>query len=78
MAPRIGTFLFVLGFCLILFFILTDLASKPNFAYFFFGAIALIGGALLWWRAPSGAPPPNSGRFRLLKNISKRAKPKKK
>jgi len=79
MAARIGTFLFVVGLLLIVLFILTDLASQPNFAYFFLGALAIIGGAVLWWRAPAGGPPPpESGRFRLVKNISKRAKVKKK
>jgi hypothetical protein len=78
MGQRIGTFLFFLGFCLIVLFVLTDMATKPNFIYFFLGAIAIVGGGLLWWRAPSGPPPPNTGRFRLIKNISNRAKPKKK
>jgi drug/metabolite transporter (DMT)-like permease len=79
MAPRIGTFLFFFGVCLIVLFILTDLASQPNFAYFLLGAVAIITGGVLWWRTPSGeAPPPPPGRFRMLKNLSNRAKPKKK
>jgi hypothetical protein len=79
MAPRIGTFLFAVGICLIVFFVLTDLAGQPNFAYFIFGAAGLIGGGVLWWRAPSGGPPPPpTGRFRLVKKITSRPKPKKK
>jgi hypothetical protein len=78
MGPRIGTFLFIVGFCMVAMFILSDLASQPNFIYFFLGAVAVIGGALLWWRTPSGAPPPPPGRFRLLKSLKNRGKPKKK
>jgi hypothetical protein len=80
MSARIGSFLFLLGFILVIFFVLTDLANQPNFLYFILGAFAVIAGAFLWWRIPGGAPPPPSGRFRLLKNLSTRGKqpPKKK
>lgn len=74
MSARIGTFLFLFGFLLIVFFVLTDLANQPNFVYFILGALAIIGGAILWWRVPGGAPPPPSGRFRILKNLASRGK----
>jgi hypothetical protein len=74
MTARFGTFLLAFGLLLIVFFVLTDVADQPNFAYFVFGALAVIGGVLLWWRVPGGASPPTSGRFRLLKNLSNRKK----
>jgi len=74
--PRIGTFLFIVGFALIVLFILSDVGNTPQFGYFFLGVLGVLGGVALWWRAPSGPPPPSSGRFRLLRSMGKRA-PKK-
>jgi hypothetical protein len=76
--PRIGTFFMVVGFALIVLFVLTDIANSPQFGYFFLGALGVVGGVLLLWRTPGAPPPPPSGRFRLLKNISNRNKAKKK
>jgi hypothetical protein len=76
--PRVGTFFMLVGFALIVLFVLTDIADAPQFGYFFLGALGVTAGVLFLWRAPGTPPPPPSGRFRVLKNISNRNKAKKK
>ena len=75
---RFGTFLLVIGLALIGIFILTDFGDKPQFGFFFLGVLGILGGVVLWWRAPNAPPPPSSGRFRLVKSLSNRNKAKKK
>jgi hypothetical protein len=73
---RFGTFFLVIGLALIGLFILTDMGDKPQFGFFFLGVLSIVGGVVLWWRVPSSAPPPSSGRFRLIKSLSNRSKAK--
>lgn len=71
LGQRIGTFLFIVGLFLIALFILTDLGNKPQFGYFALGVLGVLGGVALWWRAPSGPPPPPSGRFGIIRKFNK-------
>jgi hypothetical protein len=74
---RFGTFFLVIGFACIGLFILTDLGDKPQFGFFLLGVLAILGGVVLWWRAPN-PPPASSGRFRLVKGLANRTKARKK
>ena len=76
MGPRVGTFFFIVGLGLIALFILSDMSDRPQFIYFLLGLVGILVGVAFWWKAPSGPPPPPSGRFRLLKTMGSRA-PKK-
>jgi hypothetical protein len=72
LGQRIGTFLFFVGLLLIVLFVLTDMSGKAQFGYFALGVLGILGGVMLWWRAPSAPPPPPSGRFGLINNLKKR------
>jgi hypothetical protein len=78
MSDRIGIFFFLIGVCLMAFFILTIVAGEPVFGYFFFGALAIIAGGVKWWRAPTSPRNPDTEHFRMVKNLSNRGKSKKK
>ncbi len=60
---RMGTFFLVIGIGLFILFIASDLSQMTDFDYLFWAILAISLGLLLRGRR---APPPPSGRFRLL------------
>lgn len=68
---RIGTFLFMVGLLLIGLYVISDAAKTPVCNYLLFGVVLAGIGIALWVRNP-GAPPPPSGRFRLLRARQKK------
>lgn len=73
---RVGTFFTVMGAGVFLLFVVSDMADKVEFDYFF-GALILL--ALGYYMRRKKTPPSPSGRFAWLKGaMSKRkeAKPK--
>ena len=77
---RFGTFFLVIGLAMVGLFILSDASNQPQFGLFFLGVVGVLGGVVLWWRAPtrSALPPKPSGRFRLVRSLVNRSKPRKK
>lgn len=60
---RIGTFFLVIGVGLLILFIASDMSNMTDFDYLFWAILAISLGLLMRSRK---APPPPSGRFRLL------------
>lgn len=77
MTHRIGSFLMFLGVLLIALFILSDIADAPSCNLLVLGAVALVGGVLLWFRDPP-QPEQRSDRFRLLRYSGKKKPDEKK
>ena len=73
---RVGTFLLLVGFLLVVIFVLSDLSHSVDFRYLFFGGLCLAGGFFLRWSHPKPPPEPSS-RFRILREKKeKKGKPK--
>jgi hypothetical protein len=70
LAPRIGTFLLVLGVFFFILFLVSDFAKQPDFDWLFLGVLLAAVGFIFRRRA---APPPSAGRFSgLNKYLAKR------
>lgn len=64
---RMGCFLMLVGGALILLYLLSDQASKPQLNLLFLGALIFLVGIPLWRK---GQPPPrDTGRFRTLRKM---------
>jgi hypothetical protein len=63
---RMGTFFIVIGGGMFLLFVLSDIADKVDFDYFF---IALVLFAVGYYFRRTKAPPPPSGRFAWFKGF---------
>ncbi len=63
---RIGTFFIVIGIGILILFIASDFANKPDFDYFFLSMLVIGLGWLLRRRKP---PPPSSGRFSTFRRM---------
>ena len=63
---RMGTFFVVMGGGVFLIFVMSDMANKVDFDYFF---IALILFAIGYYLRRTKAPPPPSGRFSWFKGF---------
>lgn len=61
---RVGTFFVVMGMGIFLLFVLSDIANKVDFDYFFLAMILL---AIGYYMRRTKAPPPPSGRFSWFK-----------
>jgi len=72
---RLGSFFLIIGAALVGLFILSDMGDKPLFGYFFFGLVSVVLGLYLRWRSPNPPPPP-SGRFGMVKQMSQKGAPK--
>lgn len=66
---RMGTFFVVMGMGVFLLFVMSDMADKVDFDYFF-GAMILL--AIGYYLRRSKAPPPPSGRFSGFRNYWKK------
>ena len=69
-AYRVGTFFLLVGLGLLVFFMLSEAAEKPQFNYFCGSMILLIIGFM--FRAQYRRAVASSGRFSLLKRIFSR------
>jgi len=74
LVPRIGTFLVLLGVFSLIFFVTSDMASKPEFDWLFVGMVLMAIGFFLRRRA---APPPPAGRFAGIRKMRENAKKRK-
>lgn len=63
---RMGTFFVVMGAGLFLLFVMSDMADKVDFDYFFLGMVLM---AIGFYFRRKKAPPPSSGRFTGFKNF---------
>jgi hypothetical protein len=73
---RVGTFLLLVGFLLVVIFVLSDISHSVDFGYLFYGGLCLAGGFFLRWSHPK-PPPEHNPRFRILREMKeKKAKPK--
>lgn len=70
---RTGNFLIFLGIFLIGLFLLSDIASTPNFRLLVFGGISFLAGVISKWTSPKEERPQNT-RFRLIRNMRDRPK----
>lgn len=68
---RVGTFFVVMGGGALVLFVISDLADKVNFDYFFLGAL-LIG--IGWMFRRKRTPPPPTGRFSGIRGIFSRGR----
>ncbi len=73
-APRVGTFLLLLGLFSLIFFLASDFANQPDFDWLFVGMLLMAIGYGLRRRA---APPPPAGRFSLIRKLRENAKNRK-
>ena len=72
---RLGSFFLIIGVALVGLFIISDVGEEPHYGYFFFGLVILVLGLYLRWRSPN-PPPPDSGRFGMVKQIRQKGLPK--
>jgi len=73
LAPRIGSFLILVGIGVMLVFLGSYMAKVPHYNYLYAGLIILTLGILLRHRTRSHQP---SGRFRVVRGIYERRKEK--
>ncbi len=72
---RVGTFFLLVGFGLVVLFILSDAAKQTSFSYFCWGTILLVVGFA--FRAQYKKSIPQSGRFSVFKRLKPKPKDKK-
>ena len=72
MRRRLGNFLLIVGAFLIFLFVYSDWLQAPYYRYLLYGVITIVAGMILHGMAPKPAPPPDSGRFRMLKQRDKK------
>ncbi|MBL8063299.1 MAG: hypothetical protein JNK32_09790 [Anaerolineales bacterium] len=63
---RMGTFFVVIGAGLFLLFVMSDVANKVDFDYFFLGMLLM---AIGFYFRRNKTPPPSSGRFTGFKSF---------
>lgn len=66
---RMGTFFLVMGAGLFLLFVMSDVADKVDFDYFFLGMVLM---GIGYYLRRGKAQPPSSGRFTGFKNFWQR------
>lgn len=66
---RIGTFFLLVGLTLLVFFLMSEAESQPDFSYFCWSMVLLITGFL--FRAQYKKIVPSSGRFSLFKKFKR-------
>jgi predicted membrane channel-forming protein YqfA (hemolysin III family) len=69
---RVGTFFLMVGFGLVLLFILSEAAQKVAFSYFCWGLVLLIVGVLFRTQYRKSFPP--NDRFSFLKRLMPKSK----
>ncbi len=72
---RIGTFLMLVGFGLMVFFFLSNAASRPRVEYFCWGTILLTFAFVFRGQFKKPAGPPH-GRFSIFQRLKAKPKPK--
>ena len=68
--PRIGTFFIMIGFGLLVLFLISGMSNQPDFIFFFIGVGAFIIGYLFRRRVQR----PSSGRFDLIRRAMERSR----
>ncbi len=63
---RVGMFLLVVGAGAFLLFVVSDIADKTDYDYFFTAMVLMGIGWFMWRKKPA---PPSSGRFESLKRL---------
>lgn len=74
LAPRVGTFMILLGIFSLIFFLASDFAKRPDFDWLFIGMVLLGIGFIFRRRAP---PPSPAGRFSIIRKMRENAKKRK-
>jgi len=74
LAPRIGSFLLLLGIFALILFLASDFINQPDFEWLFVSMLLIALGAGIRRRA---APPPSAGRFSKIRKIRDNAKKRK-
>jgi hypothetical protein len=74
MSARIGQFFLYIGLIVLVIFVATSQAQRPAFSYLCGGGLSLVFGIFLIWRVRR--PPPEAGRFRLLRKSENRPREK--
>jgi hypothetical protein len=69
---RIGTFFFLVGILLLVFFLLSEAASKVNLDYFCWSAALIVLGLIFRNQLKRTVKP--SGRFSIVKKLTPKAK----
>jgi len=73
LAPKIGTFFLIIGFSLIIFFVMSDLGQEIEYIYLIIGLPSI---ALGFFFRRNIEPPPPSGRFERIKKMRNKEKGK--